>query len=83
ILNDELNSDVIELTESMATVVRLREHRPATIQAFNEVRAEIAVLLRTQKEQEKAQDVGQQVIAALESGSDAANILAAESLSRN
>ncbi|MDO9478768.1 MAG: SurA N-terminal domain-containing protein [Pseudohongiella sp.] len=83
ILNDELNSDVIELTESMATVVRLREHRPATIQAFNEVRAEIAVLLRTQKEQEKAQDVGQQVIAALESGSDAANILAAESLSWN
>ncbi|MDP2283269.1 MAG: SurA N-terminal domain-containing protein [Pseudohongiella sp.] len=83
ILNDELNSDVIELTDSMATVVRLREHRPATIQAFNEVRAEIAVLLRTQKEQEKAQDVGQQVIAALESGSDAADILAAESLSWN
>ncbi|MDP3518559.1 MAG: SurA N-terminal domain-containing protein [Pseudohongiella sp.] len=83
ILSDELNSDVIELTESMATVVRLREHRPASIQAFDEVRAEIAVLLRTQKEQEKAQDVGQQVIAALESGSDAADILAAESLSWN
>lgn len=83
ILNDELNSEVIELTDSMATVIRLREHRPATVQPFDEVRAEIAVLLRTQKEQEKAMDVGQQIIAALESGGDAADILASESLTWN
>lgn len=83
IMNDELNSEVIELTDSMATVIRLREHKPATMQPLEDVRAEIAVLLRTQKEQEKALDVGQQIIAALEGGGDAADILASESLNWN
>jgi peptidyl-prolyl cis-trans isomerase D len=83
ILTDGLNSDVIELSESMATVIRLNEHRPASIQPFDEVRGEIAVILRTESEQQKAQEIGQQIISALESGGDAADVIAAESLSWN
>lgn len=81
IMTDELNSDVIELTENSAVVIRLGEHRPAAVRPFDEVRAEIAVLLRTQREQEMAAEVGQQILTALDSGNDAAEILAAEQLS--
>lgn len=81
ILTDELNSEVIELSDNSAVVIRLREHRPSAVRPFEDVRAEIAVLLRTQREQEKAAEVGQQVLASLESGSDASEILTAEVLS--
>lgn len=83
ILNDGLNSDVIELSENMATVIRLNEHAPASIQPFDEVRGEIAVILRTESEQQKAQEIGQQIISLLESGGDASDVIAAESLSWN
>jgi len=83
ILTDGLNSDVIELSESMAAVIRLGEYLPASIQPFEEVRGEIAVILRTEREQEKSLEIGQQIIAALESGGDASDIIAAESLSWN
>lgn len=81
IMTDELNSEVIELTENSAVVIRLAEHKPSAVRPFDEVRAEIAVLLRTQQEQEKAAEVGQQILASLESGGDAADILGAEVLS--
>lgn len=81
VLTDGLNSEVIELNESRAVVVRLGEHKPSAVRAFEDVRAEIAVMLRTQKEREKAAEVGQQILSALESGSDASDIFAAESLS--
>lgn len=80
ILTDELNSEVIELSDSRAIVMRLAEHRPSSVQPFEDVRAEIAVLLRTQREQERAAEVGQQILAALESGGDASDVLTAESL---
>jgi peptidyl-prolyl cis-trans isomerase D len=80
ILQDELNSDVIELSQNSAAVIRLREYRPSAVRPFDEVRAEIAVLLRTQKEQQKAAEVGQQILAALETGGDASDILSAEVL---
>jgi len=75
VLGDGLNSEVIELNDSRAVVVRLGEHRPASVRPFEDVRAEIAVMLRTQKERDKAAEVGQQILSALESGSDAADIL--------
>ena len=81
ILTDGLNSDVIELSESMATVIRLSEHRPASIQPFDEVRGEIAVTLRTEREQQKAQEIGQQIISLIENGGDASDVIAAEMLS--
>jgi peptidyl-prolyl cis-trans isomerase D len=80
ILTDDLNSEVIELTDNSAVVVRLSEYRPSAVLPFEQVRAEIAVLLRTQKEQEKAAEVGQQILASLESDGDASDIIAAEVL---
>lgn len=81
ILVEGLNSEVIQLSDNSAVVIRLGEHRPATLRPLDEVRAEIAVLLRTQKEQEKAAEVGQRIIAELQQGNDAADIIAAEGLS--
>lgn len=83
ILTDGLNSDVIELSEDMAAVIRLGEYLPASIRPFDEVRGEIAVVLRTEREQEKSLEIGQQIIAALEGGEDISALIAAESLSWN
>jgi len=80
LLNGDLNSDLIELNDSRAVVIHLGEHKPASVLPLDDVRSEIAVMLRGQKEREKAAEVGQQLLAALNSGNDASEILAAESL---
>lgn len=80
VLDDELNSDVIELSESRAVVLRVAEHHPAALQPFDEVRGEIAIMLRTEQERAKTREVGERILAALESGEDVSELLAAESL---
>lgn len=83
VLDDELNSDVIELSESRAVVLRVAEHHPAALQPFDEVRGEISIMLRTEQERAKAREVGERILAALESGEDVSELLAAESLTWN
>lgn len=83
VLGGELNSDVIELNQNQAAVIRLAEYRPAELQPLEDVRAEIAVMLRTERERAKAREVGESILAALRAGEEAEDILAAESLSWN
>ena len=83
LLEDELNSEVIELSDSRAVVVRVAEHHPETLQPFDDVRGEIAILLRTEQERAKAREVGENILAALEAGGNATELLAAESLTWN
>lgn len=83
VLDEDLNSDVIELDDSRAVVIHLREYRPEALIPFDEVRAEIAVMLRTQRERELAREVGESILASLEAGEDVSEVLAAEGLSWN
>lgn len=83
VLDNELNSDVIELSESRAVALRVAEHHPAALQPFDEVRGEIAIMLRTEQERAKAREVGERIVAALESGEDVSELLDAESLTWN
>src|SRR5690606_2442900 len=80
ILNGGLNSDVIELNNARAVVVRLGEHKAATVRPFEDVRAEIAVMLRTMKEREKAAELGQQLLASINAGEDISAVLETEML---
>src|SRR5690606_21657794 len=50
VLNDGLNSELIELNASRAVVIHLGEHKPAAVLPLEDVRSEIAVMLRGQKE---------------------------------
>lgn len=83
VLDNELNSDVIELSDSRAIVLRVAEHHPASLQPFDEVRGEIAIMLRTERERAKTREVGERILAALESGEDVSELLATESLTWN
>lgn len=81
VLVEELNSELIELSDTRAVVLHLQEYRPEALIPFEDVRAEIAVTLRGQREREMARELGENLMAALESGEDVSEQLAAESLS--
>lgn len=78
VMNQDLNSDAIELSDTRAVVVHLNEHQPEQVQPFDEVRSEIAVTLRTELERERTREIGQEILAALEAGEDVSDRIAAE-----
>tara|TARA_R100001143_G_scaffold22846_1_gene23881 strand:- start:524 stop:2086 length:1563 start_codon:yes stop_codon:yes gene_type:complete len=80
VLEEDLNSDLIELGETRAVVIHLAEHRPSALQPLEDVRADIAVELRTQMEQEQARAVGEQILAALQAGESIDSFVQQESL---
>ena len=80
VLLDGNNSDVIELSDSQSLVVRLFEFREASVRPLAEVDAEIAVMIRTQMEQEAVQEIGNQLLAALEDGRPIEDLLSQNDL---
>lgn len=62
------NSDVIELGDSRAVVLHVREHNESTLQPLEEVRGEIAAILRTEMEKERASALGESLLSALQGG---------------
>lgn len=78
VINQDLNSDAIELSDSRAVVIHLNEYQPEQVQPFEEVRSEIAVTLRRERERERTAEVGQEILAALEAGEDVSERIEAE-----
>lgn len=81
VLVEELNSDLIELSDTRAVVIHLREYRPESLIPFDEVRSEIAVMLRGERERQMARELGETLLSALESGDDISEQMESESLS--
>jgi len=65
ILEAGFNSDAIEVNESQAMVLRLQDRQEASFRPLEEVEGEIAVILRTDLERERARSLGQEILAAL------------------
>ena len=80
VLLDGNNSDVVELDETRAAVVRVEQYNESFIRPLDDVRAEIAVLLRMEMEREAAANLGNEVLTALASGEDLEELLAANEL---
>ncbi len=80
VLLDGNNSDVLELDDTRAAVVRVEQFNESHIRPLEEVQAEIAVLLRAEMEREAAANLGNEVLTALESGEDPAELLTANEL---
>ncbi len=68
VLLDGNNSDVIELDDTRAVVVRAEEFNESYIRPLEEVEAEITVLLRSDMEREAVASLGEEILGALESG---------------
>jgi peptidyl-prolyl cis-trans isomerase D len=78
VLNQDLNSDTIELSDTQAVVIHLNNHQPQQVQPFDEVRSEIAVTLRRDLERERTAEIGREILAALEAGEDVSDRIEAE-----
>ncbi|WP_448213338.1 SurA N-terminal domain-containing protein [Colwellia sp. MEBiC06753] len=68
VLQEHMNSDLIEVNDSLVMVVRLREHQAASVKPLSEVEPQIAERLTNQKATEKAQTVVEELVAKLAAG---------------
>jgi peptidyl-prolyl cis-trans isomerase D len=70
VLTENLNSDVIEVSDNVSVVVHLNEYQAATAKAFDEVSESIKTLLVSQKANEKALVIVDEVLTQFTSGED-------------
>ncbi|MBW7929775.1 MAG: SurA N-terminal domain-containing protein [Gammaproteobacteria bacterium] len=71
------NSALVELADERAVVLRVTQHRPAELQAFDKVRAQVEAEVRMQKAAALAAERGRHVVEELRAGADFAATLAA------
>tara|TARA_R100001377_G_scaffold83288_1_gene64601 strand:+ start:1641 stop:3527 length:1887 start_codon:yes stop_codon:yes gene_type:complete len=74
-LLDGNNSDVIELGDNRAVVLHVGQHNESTLQPLEEVRGEIAAILRTELEKERASALGQSLLSSLQAGTSIDDVL--------
>lgn len=77
VLNDNVNSDVIEVNDSLAIVVRLNEYQPAEVKPLAEVNEQIKTVLLADKATSKALNTAEELLTQFTSGSDITEALAA------
>lgn len=70
VINEQLNSDIVEVSDSLAIVMRLNEYQEASVKALAEVTTQIKDILVAQKASEKAQTVADELLVAFKSGTD-------------
>lgn len=75
VLNTGFNSDAIELNDSQAVVLRLLDRQEASYTPQEEVEGEIAVIIRTELEKERARELGQELLSILIQGDDVSSLL--------
>ena len=80
LIEEQVNSDLIELDASTVMVVRVNEHEAQRTKSLDEVKESITASLRSEKAQQAAQDWAEAQLAQLESGNDIADSLSARSL---
>ncbi len=75
LIEGRVNSDIVELSENTVAVMRVREHEPQRTQALEEVKEGIVSTLQAEKAQQRAENWAQDVVAALNKGSDVTAML--------
>ncbi len=77
-IEENMNSDVIELNDEHVLVMRIAQHEPQRTRALEEVREQVEMSLKAQKSQEAALAFANQVVAA--SGDEQASLLADQAI---
>lgn len=81
ILEEGLNSELIQIDTNRAVVIQVLEHQlPATL-PLEEVSGEIAVALRLERMQEQARQIGETIVSSLQAGDNIDGLLEAQGLS--
>lgn len=76
VVNEQLNSDIVEVSDSLAIVMRLNEYQAASVKPLAEVSGQIENILLAKKASEKAQTVVDELLVAFKFGSDITEQLA-------
>jgi peptidyl-prolyl cis-trans isomerase D len=80
LLEEHGNSEVLELGDDRAVVLRVKEHRPAERRKLEEVRVEIDATLRSEKAKTMTEERGKSLLKRLRDGEDRAKLAQAEKL---
>ncbi|SDT99068.1 SurA N-terminal domain-containing protein [Halopseudomonas salegens] len=78
VLQDELNSSLIELDDDTAVVVRVKEHQRPSLRPLDDIRDEVEDLLIYRKATEQAHERAEALVAQLRSGELDADAVAAQ-----
>jgi peptidyl-prolyl cis-trans isomerase D len=70
VLQESLNSDIIELNDNEALVLRLNKYQEANVKPLTEVQAQIESILVSQKATEKAESTIQELLVQFKAGND-------------
>jgi peptidyl-prolyl cis-trans isomerase D len=70
VLEDDLNSDLITISEDISVVLHLNEYLPPEIRPLDEVRVQVELELRQQKVTEMVESQGEELLTALDAGED-------------
>lgn len=70
VLQDNMNSDIIEVSDTVALVLRLNTYQEANVKPIVEVEAQIKTILVSQKATEKAQETMDELLAQFKAGND-------------
>ncbi|GLX77404.1 peptidylprolyl isomerase [Thalassotalea insulae] len=81
VLNERLNSDIIEVSDSLVLVVRLNEYQAANTKPLEQVSEQIKTILVQQKSAEKAQLLADELLATHKAGDDISAQLTANNAS--
>lgn len=76
-LQEQLNSDIIEVNDSVAMILRLNEYQAANTKPLTEVQSEIKTTLIAQKANEKAQALADELLVAFKANEDVSDKLTA------
>lgn len=80
LIEEGVNSDLIELGNEHVVVVRVVEHKPQRTQSLDEVKTDIDVALKSEKAQQAAESWALDIVEKLNAGEDVAGDLATYSL---
>jgi len=70
VVQDNMNSDVIEVSDSVSLVLRLDTYQEANVKPLEEVEGQIKTILASQKATEKAQETIDGLLAQFKAGND-------------
>lgn len=80
IVQEQRNSDVIELEDGKLLIVRLKSHEPPRVQTFDEVKASVQERALAEKANEKAQSTANELLAKLKAGEERNGVASAAKL---
>jgi peptidyl-prolyl cis-trans isomerase D len=83
ILQERLNSELIQIDQNRAVVLQVIDHQLPEIRPLEEVRGEISLALRLDRMREQARQLGETIASSVQSGQNIDSLLEAQGLSWN